>query len=433
MSTVQVQMPAKLLPVFSGKADTRVAYGGRGSGKTRTFAKMTAVRAHMWAQAGREGIILCAREFMNSLEDSSLEEVKSAILETEWLAPHFDIGENYIRTKDGRVSYSFAGLRRNLSSLKSKARILLCWVDEAEPVAEEAWVKLIPTLRDEESELWITYNPEREESATHKRFRNSNDPNTKSVEINWRENPWFPDILERTRLKDKEERPHLYDHIWEGDFIRVVEGAYFATHLTKAREEGRIGMVAEDPNLIVRLFADIGGTGAKADNFVFWAAQFVGTEIRWVNHYESQGQPIGAHLAWMRSQGYSEDRCKIWLPHDGDTQEKVIDTSYRRSFEDAGYSVEVVPNQGKGAAMQRVERGRILFSRMRFDETKCDAGLKALGWYHEKRDDKRNIGLGPDHDWSSHSADAFGCGCVAYEEPRKTAPMDLSRLTRGVV
>lgn len=432
MSTVQVQMPAKLLPVFSGDADTRVAYGGRGSGKTRTFAKMTAVRAHMWAQAGREGIILCAREFMNSLEDSSLEEVKSAILETEWLAPHFDIGENYIRTRDGRVSYSFAGLRRNLSSLKSKARILLCWVDEAEPVAEEAWVKLIPTLREEDSELWITYNPEREESATHKRFRNSKDPNTKSVEINWRENPWFPDILDRKRLQDKEQRPHLYDHIWEGDFIRVVEGAYFAPHLTKAREEGRIGMVAEDPNLIVRLFADIGGTGAKADNFVFWAAQFVGTEIRWVNHYEQQGQPVSAHLNWIRAQGYTTDRCKIWLPHDGDTQEKVFDTSYRKALEDAGYGVEVVPNQGKGAAMQRVERGRQLFPRMRFDETKCAAGLKALGWYHEKRDDQRGIGLGPNHDWSSHSADAWGTGCVAYEEPRKAVKLDLSRLTRGI-
>ena len=433
MTTATVEMPDVLIPVFSGEADVRGAKGGRGSAKTRSFAKMTAVRAHMWAQAGREGMILCARVFMNSLSDSSLEEIKMAIRETDWLAPHFDIGEKYIRTKCGRVSYSFTGLDRNIDSVKSKARILLCWVDEAEPVSEEAWTKLIPTLREEDSELWLTWNPEREESATNKRFGNTDNPRIKIATVNYDQNPWFPDILDRVRLRDKEERPHLYDHIWEGDFIRVVEGAYFAKHLTKAREEGRIGMVAEDPNLIVRLFADIGGTGAKADNFVFWAAQFVGTEIRWVNHYESQGQPLGAHLAWMRSQGYSEDRCKIWLPHDGDNGEKVFDTTYRRSLEDAGYSVVVIPNQGKGAAMQRVERARILFSRMRFDEVKCAAGLKAIGWYHENRDEKRAIGLGPLHDWSSHSADAFGAGCVAYEEPRKTAPMDLSRLTRGVV
>jgi phage terminase large subunit len=193
-----------------------------------------------------------------------------------------------------------------------------------------------------------------------------------------------------------------------------------------------VGFVAEDPNLIVRLMADIGGTGAKADNFVFWAQQCVGAEIRWTNHYEVQGQPVSAHLNWMRSQGYSTDRAKVYLPHDGDKQDTVFDTSYRKAFEAAGYDVVVIPNQGKGAAMQRVEEGRRLFSRMRFDEQKCAAGLKALGWYHEKRDEQRNIGLGPDHDWSSHSADAFGLGCVAYEEPNLGWAAPLKRTIRVV-
>jgi phage terminase large subunit len=385
----------------------------------------------MWDQAGREGIILCGRQFMNSLADSSLEEIKAAIRSAAWLEPHFDIGETYIRTKSGRVSYSFVGLARNLNSIKSKSRILLAWIEEAEPVTEEAWVKLIPTLREEDSELWLTWNPEREDSPTNKRFYGTTDPRFKIVEMNWRDNPWFPDILNRVRLKDKEERPHQYDHIWEGDFVRAMEGAYYTAHLTSAREQGRIGMVAEDPNLIVRLFADIGGTGAKADNFVFWAAQIVGTEIRWVNHYEQQGQPISAHLNWMRSQGYTPDRCKIWLPHDGDKQDSVFDTSYRKAFEDAGYAVQVVPNQGKGAAMIRVEEGRRLFPRMRFDETNCAAGLKALGWYHEKRDEDRGIGLGPEHDWASHSADAFGLGCVAYEEQKQARKIIYSN--RGIV
>lgn len=418
----QVKLPPKLIPVFSGEADVRGAYGGRGSGKTRSFAKMSAVRAYMWSKAGREGIILCARQFMNSLADSSLEEIKAAIRSEPWLTAHFEIGETFVRTIDGRVSYAFKGLDRNIDSVKSTSRILLAWIDEAEQVKEEAWTKLIPTLREEDSELWVTWNPERETSATHKRFRAVSSPRAKVVELNWRDNPRFPAILDRQRLKDQAERPHLYDHIWEGDFIAVMEGAYFAEHLTKAKAESRIGMVAEDPHLIVRLFADIGGTGAKADNFVFWAAQFVGTEIRWVNHYEQQGQPIAAHLNWMRSQGYTKDRCKIWLPHDGDTHDKVFDVSYRSAFEAAGYEVEVVPNQGKGAALARIEEARRLFARMRFDETKCAAGLKALGWYHEKRDDKREVGLGPNHDWASHSADAFGLGCVAHEEPRVQRP-----------
>jgi phage terminase large subunit len=419
MATAKIKIPDKLVPIFEGEADTRGSHGGRGSAKSRTFAKMTAVRAHMWDQAGREGIILCGRQFMNSLADSSMEEVKAAIRSEPWLATHFDIGETYIRTKSGRIKYAFSGLDRNIDSIKSTSRILLAWIEEAENVTEEAWVKMIPTLREEDSELWLTWNPERETSATNKRFRNSTDARTKIVEMNYRDNPWFPAILERQRLKDKVERPHLYGHIWEGEYLSALEGAYFGPCLLAAKEEGRIGFVAEDPHLIVRLYADIGGTGAKADNFVFWAAQCVGLELRVVNHYEVQGQPIAAHLNWMRSQGYTPDRCKIWLPHDGDTQDRVFDVSYRSAFEAAGYSVEVVPNQGKGAAMARIEEVRRLFPRIRFDETKTDAGRKALGWYHERKDEKRGIGLGPNHDWASHSADAFGLMCVAYEEPRQ--------------
>jgi phage terminase large subunit len=427
MATARVELPPKLKPVFLGEADVRGAHGGRGSAKSRNFAKMTAVRAYQWSKAGREGIILCGRQFMNSLSDSSLEEVKAAIRSEPWLLAHFEIGETFVRTKGGRVSYSFVGLARNIDSIKSKSRILLAWIEEAEQVTEEAWAKLIPTLREEDSELWLTWNPEREKAATNKRFHTkiaAPDPRVKIVEMNWRDNPWFPQILERQRLRDKAERPDTYDHVWEGDFVRAVEGAYFAPFLTAAREQRRIGFVAEEPNLIIRLFADIGGTGAKADNFVFWAQQIVGTEIRWLNHYEKQGQPIAAHLSWMRSQGYTSDRCKIWLPHDGATNDRVIDVSYQSAFEAAGYDVVVVPNQGKGAAMARVEEARRLFPRMRFDEEKCAPGLTALGWYHEKKDDNRDIGLGPEHDWSSHSADSFGLGCIAYEEPQASVDVE---------
>lgn len=114
METADIQIPDKLVPVFEGEADVRGAHGGRGSAKSRTFAKMTAVRAYMWDMAGREGIILCARQFMNSLADSSMEEVKAAIRSEPWLAAHFDIGETYVRTKSGRIKYTFSGLDRNL-------------------------------------------------------------------------------------------------------------------------------------------------------------------------------------------------------------------------------------------------------------------------------------------------------------------------------
>ncbi len=378
MTAVQVELPEKLIDVFDGEADVRGAFGGRGSAKTRSFAKMSAVRAYMWSSAGREGVILCGREFMNSLDDSSLAEVKHAISSEPWLAEHFDVGEKYIKTRDGRVRYVFAGLDRNIESIKSKSRILLCWVDEAEPVTETAWQTLIPTLREEDSELWVTWNPKKKDSATHKRFRNTDDPRTKVIELNWRDNPKFPDILDRARLKDMRERPDSYDHVWEGGFVTVVEGAYFAKHLTQARAEKRIGRVGIDPLMKIHLFADIGGTGAKADAFTFWAIQFIGKEVRVVNYYEQVGQPIDAHLAWMRENKYTKDRVQIWLPHDGKTNDRVFNVSYESAFTDAGFEVEVIPNQGKGAAAARIEAVRRMFPSCWFNE-ETKAWLKAKG------------------------------------------------------
>lgn len=414
--TARIEIPPKLIPVFAGEADTRGAYGGRGSGKSRTFAKMTAIRAYMWSSEGREGIILCGRQFMNSLADSSLEEVKAAIQSEDWLADHFEVGEKSVHTKDGRIAYTFTGLDRNINSIKSKSRILLAWVDEAEPVTDEAWVKLIPTLREEGSELWVTWNPERKKSATDKRFRHTNDTRQKVVEINWRDNPWFPDRLNRTRIKDQDERPDQYAHIWEGDYITAIEGAYYAKALALAKEQGRIGFFAADPLMPIRAFFDIGGTGRKADATAIWIAQFIAGEIRVLDYYEAVRQPLATHLNWLRKRGYTHETTTIWLPHDGEAGEKIIDATYRSAIEAAGWSAIVVPNQGTGAAMMRVDAGRRLFPRMRFNKDTTEAGRDALGWYHEKIDEERNLGLGPEHDWSSHGADAFGLMCIAYEE-----------------
>lgn len=429
MTSVQVELPPKLIPVFTGAADVRGAYGGRGSAKTRSFAKMTAVRGFMWSKAGREGIILCGRQFMNSLDESSLEEIKAAIRSEPWLEEHYDIGEKYVRTKDGRVAYKFTGLDRNVDSVKSKSRILLCWVDEAEPVTEEAWQKLIPTLREEDSELWVTWNPERKKSPTHKRFRETRDPRTKVVEMNWRDNPWFPAILDRVRLKDKDERPDSYEHVWEGDFVTVVEGAYYAKQLTAAKLDGRISRVPFDPLMRVKIFCDLGGTGAKADAFAMWPAQFIGKEIRTRDYYEAQGQALGTHIQYLHSKGYTPERADIVLPHDGETNDRIVDVSFESAFQAAGYAVTVIPNQGKGAARMRIESGRRMLPAVWFDEATTEDGRTALGWYHEKRsEDDREVGLGPEHDWSSHGADAFGLMCVAYEAPTKAEPAKRRKL-----
>lgn len=420
-----IDLPDKLVPVFEGSALYRGAYGGRGSAKTRSFAKMSAVWGARFAQANMPGVIVCGREYMNSLDESSLAEVKAAIESEPWLRDIYEIGEKYVRTRDRRIEYAFIGLRHNLDSIKSKSRIRLLWVDEAEPVSETAWSKAIPTVREDDSEIWVTWNPERKNSATHKRFRVDPPANAKIVEMNWRDNPWFPKTLDKIRREDLEKRPDQYAHVWEGDFVSVVEGAYFARSLAEARNQGRITRVAFDPLMRIRVFCDLGGTGAKADAFAAWPAQFIGKEVRTRDYYEAQGQPLSSHVNWLRSHGYGPDKADIVLPHDGATHDRVVDVSFESAFRAAGYSVTVIPNQGRGAARMRIEAARRLFPAVWFDADSTEAGRDALGWYHERRsDDAREIGLGPEHDWSSHGADAFGLMAVAYEEPSRTSNFD---------
>ncbi len=302
-------------------------------------------------------------------------------------------------------------------------------MDEAEPVTDDAFVTLIPTLREEgtdwNAELWVTWNPKRKSAAVEARFRFSKDPLYKVVQLNWKDNPKFPDKLERERQRDLVERPEQYPHIWDGEYATVIAGAYYARDLLLAKIGKRIGRVPADPLMARRAFIDIGGTGAKADAFAIWIAQFVGKEVRVLDYYEAQGQPLEAHLDWMRERGYEPKRCSVWLPHDGETNDRIRDESFERAFLKAGYAVTVIANQGKGAARKRIEAARRLFPSCWFNEDTTVAGRQALGWYHEKRDEDRNVGLGPEHGWFSHGADAFGLMAVSYEapDPSKTAPI----------
>lgn len=434
--TLRLELPPKLIPVFMGQARVRGAYGGRGSGKTRTFAKMAAVMGLKAAIEGREGVVLCGREYMNSLDDSSLAEVKGAIASDEWLSAGYDVGEKYVRTRDGRVHFVFAGLRHNLASIKSKARILLCWVDEAEPVTDEAWSTLIPTIREEESELWLTWNPDLEGSATDKRFRNAQDDDMKIVEMNWRDNPWFPSVLETERQRDKRDRPQLYPHIWEGAYSVVTEGAYYAADLLAAQEQGRIRRVAADPLMTLWSFHDIGGSSLTADAYAIWIAQFIDNDVRVLDYYESRGQSLGFHVEWMRKRGYQ--RALIQLPHDGVNENNITAKRYADHWRDAQFEVpEPIKNQGRGAAMQRVHASRRVFPRIIFNNASgltasgdhvddCTAaGRKALGRYHAHIDKERRIDLGPYHGPESNGADAFGlmCICAPEQETKKPGQM----------
>ncbi|OHY48240.1 terminase [Proteus mirabilis] len=330
MTVARIEIPPKLIPVFEGDYRYRCSHGGRGSAKTRTFALMTAIRGYMAAMNGQSGVILCAREYMNSLEESSMEEVKQAIRSVPWLNDFYELGEKYIRTKCRSVNYVFAGLRHNLDSIKSKARILIAWVDEAESVSEIAWTKLTPTVREAGSEIWVTWNPERDGSATDKRFRKNPPDNAVVVEMNYGDNPWFPSVLEEERLSDQERLDSAtYAWIWEGAYLensdkQVLANKYvvksFPDDLWQKADRLLFGAdfgFAKDPNTLLRQFI------LNDCLYIEYEAYGIGVELDHMPAFydkipESRKWPIKADsarpetISYLKRQGFNISAAKKW-------------------------------------------------------------------------------------------------------------------------
>lgn len=424
MSTLKINTFEVFAPLLE-PARYKGAWGGRGSGKSHFFAELLIEDALMAPSTMNEGLLcVCLREVQKTLAQSAKRLIEMKLIS-------FGLGErdgftvykDVIKTPgDGLIV--FQGLQDHTAdSIKSLEGFHRAWAEESQSLSARSLALLRPTIRWEnyrlglKSELWFSWNPRRRTDPVDVMLRGNDLPTDSTViRANWSDNPRFTSVLEQERLDCLRTTPEQYDHIWEGGYATVLEGAYYAKSIQEARSENRIGIVHADPLMTIRLFIDIGGTGAKADAFTIWACQFVGREIRVLNYYEAVGQPLGTHVAWMRSNNYTPEKAQIWLPHDGSSNDKVYDVSYESALKQAGYYVTVVPNQGKGAAKARIESARRTFPATWFNEPTTEHGLSALGWYHEKKDEARNIGLGPEHDWASHGADAYGLMSVVYDE-----------------
>ena len=345
-------------------------------------------------------------------------------------ADGFKVFRDVIQTpRDGLII--FKGMQDyTAESVKSLEKFKRAWWEEAQTATQHSLNLLRPTIREEASELWFSWNRRFDNDPVDLLLSGTAMPTgAVVVEANWRDNPWLPAVLKQERDDCLRLQPDQYDHIWEGGYVTVVDGAYFATGLAEAKAQHRIGHVSRDPLMTLRAVWDIGGTGAKADACAIWICQFVGAHIRVLDYYEAVGQPLATHVNWLREKGYGKSLCI--LPHDGETHDRVFDVSYESALEDAGFETVIIPNQGKGAAKMRIEAARRLFPSVHFNEETTEGGRKALGWYHEKKDPVRKMGLGPEHDWSSHGADAFGLMCVAYEMPKQEKPEEEDAMSHG--
>jgi len=413
---------ARAFKPLLGRARYKGAWGGRGSGKSHFFAEQGVVDGlELPGEAGEGLRMVCIREVQKDLAQSAKLLIEDKLAKFGLgEADGFKVWKDRIETpKDGLII--FKGMQDyTAESVKSLEGFHRAWIEEAQTFTIHSLSLLRPTIRAKASEIWASWNPRRKVDAIDDFLRAKKPHNAIIVKANWKDNPWFPDVLEEERQTDIRLYPERYDHIWEGDYAKAFEGAYFAALLNQAKREGRIGKVSADPLLPLRAFHDLGGSSANADAYTIWIVQWVGQEIRILNYYESVGQVLAFHVNWMRKNGYQD--AINYLPHDGVKGDDFIGKRYEDHWRDAGFTVEPpIKNQGPGAASMRVEAVRRLGPKLWFNEDTTEPGRDALGFYHERKDEARNVGLGPDHDWSSHAADALGLMAICYEEPGRAA------------
>lgn len=435
MASLQIRTAEVFVPLLN-PSRYKGAHGGRGSAKSHFFAELAVEDAMRFPGDFGEGIrFACIREVQKSLKESAKLLIEDKLRKFGLGEKHgFKVYEKVIATP-GDGMFTFDGMQDHTAdSFKSKEGFHRAWCEEAQTISDRSLSLLRPTIRWESkggaSELWFGWNPMRPTDPIDKLLRSSATPTGSIVvQSNWRNNPWFPKVLEQERLDCLHNEPEKYPHIWEGEYATVLSGAYYAKALNLAEAQGRIGFFPLDTLHQVYAIMDIGGTSGRSDATVMWIVQFIGEEVRVINHYEVIGQPFDAHVHWLRSQGYSS--AVIVLPHDGKKHDVVYSVTPKGFLDAAGFKTEVISNQGLGAAIARKDAALSIFPRVRFNKDTTEGGRQALGWYHEKIDSHRGIGLGPDHDWSSHSADAFGAVAI-YDSYRPRGDAWGKPLRRGL-
>lgn len=404
----EIQIPGAFRELFDPQYRDYAYYGGRGGAKSHSVAGALVIQA---AQAPLR--IVCAREIQESLKDSVKQLIEDKISDYG-LADHFEALKDETRAKNGG-KFVYKGVWRNPDALKSLEGADVLWGEEANRFSARSIRLIRPTMRKPGSRMIWTWNPEFDHDPIDHLFRGPAGPPPNSFvrEVSWKDNPWFAGTpLQAEMENDYRVDPAMADHVWGGNYVAAVEGAYYAKQLTDARAEGRITAVSRDPIMRVRAFWDLGWRDATA----IWIAQFVGKEIRVLDYIEGRGQELGYYISALRAGGWGDALQE--LPHDGKNVTVISSGSAQQQLRAAGFEVNITPNQGKGAALERVSAARRMFPRIWFNDTPSVAlGLKALAAYHERRDEHRKAGLGPEHDWASDPADAFGLMCIAYREP----------------
>lgn len=418
---IRPTFPPKFKPFFEPNP-WKIIWGGRGGGKSVSIAK------YLLLEGVRRPLrILCAREFMSSIQDSVWQLLCDEIHELH-LDDFYEIEKSGIRSKqpiDGKTTqFRFQGIKTNASQIKSFANIDICWVEEASNVSDRSWEILIPTIHRrgqtlDKPEIIVSMNPDFETDSSYQRFIVNPPSGACVIKMNWDDNPWFPpalqEAMEELKLRDFDK----YKHVYEGECRRYLEGAIYKEQIREAEESHRFAQVPYDPlGGPVETFWDIGLNDATA----IWIAQRVGREVHLIDYFEDSQKPIDYYLMILNDKTdhpYPIER--IYLPHDARARELGTGRSIEEIIRAKGHRVSIVPRLTIADGLNAV---RMIFPSLYFDVKKCSAGIACLRNYRYEVAEQGMGGLknAPVHDRYSHGADALRYLAISLRPKREPTP-----------
>lgn len=400
MSNLNVQAPSKLRFLYEPHR-YKVAYGGRGGAKSWAFADALLIQG-----LERPLRIGCFREVQKSIRDS-VHKLLGDRIAHHGLGHLYDVQQTVIRGANG-TEILFGGLQdHTVDSIKSYEGLDRAWVEEAQAVSKRSWDILIPTIRKDGSEIWVSMNPELDTDESYSRFVTSPPPDCVSVSINYADNPWFPAILEQERLHALATMPKAdYENIWEGKCKPAVTGAIYADEVAAMIEAKRLCSVSYDPAFKVHVVFDLGWN----DQMSLILVQRHLSELRIIEYIEDRQKTLDWFSAELKKKNLNWG--KLWLPHDGAHGDYKTGKSAQQILRELNWEVEIIP-------VQPIETGiraaRMAFPRVWMDQDRANRLMQCLRRYRRGIPSTTGEPGAPVHDEFSHGADAFRYLCVSAE------------------
>jgi phage terminase large subunit len=380
--------------------------GGRGSGKSYSVAKLCLEVVNNYGVR-----CLCARETQKSIDESVYQLLLDMIAEGQYTT--FQPTKTSIGNDNGG-SFMFAGLRQqDVGKLKSAHKLALCWVEEAHTISQHSLEVLAPTIRGENSVIIYTYNPELEDDPVHQTYALNPQPDVCVVELNWRDNYWFPQVLEeekwRTWRQDDSPGKVRYHWIWEGQTLPAVEGAIFANEVAKFQQDGRILNLDYDPKGRVYGVMDL-GWGVMT--LALW--QRFASTMQLIDYYEVTHMTYAQLTHKVRADHPDVRWGKIFMPHDASHRDPKYGKSHFDVMREQEWQVEQIPQIG---VENYIEAGRGLFGNAYMaDSGNCRKLLHCLKRFRRQVPTTTDHPGSPMKDEFSHGAETWCYSAVVADK-----------------